>query len=268
MSEPKTGTGGLSAEELEVYERDGLVVPRFRVPPEKLVRLQAALEAVLGANPDVRAERLIGAHIEKKGAEGVQGDRAFFDLARDDSLLDLVESCIGPDIILWSTHLLCKPAGDGKEVPWHQDGHYWPIRPLTTCSVWVALDDVTLENGAMGFIPASHSQKQPFTHSTTTNKALALNQVLDEDQVDLETAKYNVLEPGQMSLHDVHLVHGSPANRSTKRRAAFILRYMPSTSLFDRTIVNKDIVVDFTTMPIYLVRGVDRHGGNDFEVGH
>ena len=33
-----------------------------------------------------------------------------------------------------------KPPVEGYETPWHQDGHYWPIRPLATCTVWVALE--------------------------------------------------------------------------------------------------------------------------------
>ena len=41
-------------------------------------------------------------------------------------ILDLVEQVIGPDIILWGCHVFCKPAGDGLETPWHQDGQYWP----------------------------------------------------------------------------------------------------------------------------------------------
>ena len=35
------------------------------------------------------------------------------------------------------------------EVPMHQDGNYWPIRPLTTCTVWIALDESDRENGCL-----------------------------------------------------------------------------------------------------------------------
>ena len=258
---------GLSAGEIETYHREGLVVPEYRLPEARLQLLREALETVLENNPDVPRERLINPHLDRGGRDGVRGTRAFLDLACDDGILDLVEGAIGPDIILWSSHLFCKPAGEGREVPWHQDGHYWPIRPLATCSVWVALDDVTLDNGAMGWVPGSHASRRLYTHHTDSRGELALNQALDSGQVDLESARYNQLEAGQMSLHDVHLVHGSPPNRSARRRAGLVLRYMPSTSVFDRSISNPDIVVDFTTMPIRLVRGRDRSGKNDLEVG-
>ena len=72
---------------------------------------------------------------------------AFLELARDPAIVDLVSSVIGNDGILWSAHVFCKPAGEGYETPWHQDGLYWPIRPLATCTVWLALEPSTQASG-------------------------------------------------------------------------------------------------------------------------
>jgi hypothetical protein len=75
-----------------------------------------------------------------------------------------------------------------------------------------------------------------------------------------------------MSIHDVYMIHGSQPNRSPKRRAGFAIRYMPSTSLYDRTLDFRGgsaaMRQNMALRPIYLARGVDRHGGNDFTVGH
>ncbi len=256
---------GLTDDEVAIYRDEGLVVPAYRLPGATLSGLRAALDSVIAANPGVPSQRLINAHVPH-GKE-VKGDEAFLDIARDEEVLDLVERVIGPDIILWATHIFAKSGSDSREVPWHQDGHYWPIRPLATCSVWIALDDATRENGAMGYIPGSH-RAGLYSHHTDWDKELALNQVLDSGQMDASKAKDVILEAGQLSLHDVRLIHGSPANRSGKRRAGLVLRYMPATSLFDRSIVQRDIVAKFAVMPIFLVRGLDRHGGNDFKIGH
>jgi ectoine hydroxylase-related dioxygenase (phytanoyl-CoA dioxygenase family) len=84
--------------------------------------------------------------------------------------------------------------------------------------------------------------------------------------VDLE------LEPGQMSLHDVYMIHGAAANTSGQRRTGVALRYMPSTSVFERDLRPVDgqtgVPVNFARRPIWLLRGVDRSGRNDFSVGH
>ncbi len=252
----------LTPAEIETYRQEGLVIPNYQVPPAKLARLREGLDQLIKDNPNVRSEKLISAHISEETNEGVRGNKAFFEFATDPELLDLVESVIGPDLILWGAQVFCKPPGDGMEVPWHQDGEYWPIRPLATCTVWVAIDDVTPENGAMRYIPGSHKVGIQ-QHLTDASDELVLHKVVAPGIVEESKAKDDTLSAGQVSLHDVYLIHGSPANRSNKRRAGLAMRYMPTTSQFDRSIGHADrSVADFVTRPIYLVRGVDRCGKN------
>jgi Phytanoyl-CoA dioxygenase (PhyH) len=177
-----------------------LSCPGWRVPDALLARLRAALARLIAENPGTRPEHLVlrwGG-----GPRALPTHAEFLDFARTPALLDLVAGVLGSDIILWGAHVFCKPAGDGLEIPWHQDGQYWPIRPLATCTVWVALDDSTPENGCMRFIPGSHRTRTLYHHRLAERPDLAL------------TIRQN------MALR-----------------------------------------------PIYLVRGVDRHGRNDFAVG-
>ena len=258
----------LTLSEVETYREEGLVIPKFRLPTNILTNLQNALEELIRNNPGVRPEKLISAHVDKTTNEGVKGSSTFLQFAGYKEILDMVEDLIGSDIILWGCHMFCKTSGDGLEVPWHQDGHYWPIRPLATCTAWVALDFSTPENGAMRYIPASHRSHTHFTHYTDNSNRLVLNQALMPGQIDESLAKPVILEPGQISLHDVYLVHGSPANRSDQRRAGLAIRYMPATSYFDREIPAMDQIADFSKRPIWRLRGSDRSGRNDFQIGH
>jgi ectoine hydroxylase-related dioxygenase (phytanoyl-CoA dioxygenase family) len=124
----------------------------------------------------------------------------------------------------------------------------------------------------MRYIPGSHRTRTVYHHRVDERPGLAINQVLEDDQFDEGTACDVELAPGQLSIHDVYLVHGSRANRSPRRRAGFAIRYMPATSLYDRSLVYQGgaaaIRQNMAARPIYLVRGADRHGGNDFLVGH
>ena len=258
--------------EIAHYRREGWVVPRFRLPADEAAALRDALDDLIRANPGVRPEKLVSAHVEGDNGEGVRGDARFLALARDPRIVELVAGVLGEDIVLWGCHVFCKPAGDGFETPWHQDGHYWPIRPLANCTVWVALEESKVENGCLRVIPRSHARRALHEHLHEDRADLTLNQRLaagafdERDAVDLE------LEPGEMSLHDVYMIHGAAANRSTQRRTGVALRYMPTTSVFERDIRPADgktgISVDFANRPLWLVRGVDRHGGNDLAVGH
>ena len=263
---------GLTASEIETYRRDGLVVPSFRLDEARRERLAAAVERLVAANPDVPPEYLIGPHVPRPDDPDPDLHREFLDLCLDPEILDLVESAIGPDLILWSSGVFCKPPGVGRAVPWHQDGRYWPLRPLATCSVWVAVDDSRPENGCLRYLPGSHAARRLFRHEPAKGGDLVLNRQVPASELDPASARDAVLRAGQLSLHDVYLVHGSNPNRSGRRRAGYVMRYLPGTCFYDREMEvgqSSDIgVSDFAMRPIWLVRGADRTGRNDFRTGH
>jgi hypothetical protein len=265
----------LSDAEVRQYRDQGYLVPTLCLPAVQVDGLREALDRLMRDNPGVRPEKLVSAHLAGRGGqandEGVRGQAAFLELAQDPQILDVVEQLIGPDIILWGCHVFCKPAGDGHETPWHQDGHYWPIRPLATCTVWVALDASTIENGCLRVIPRSHLARTSHAHLHEDRQDLALQQRLPETAFDAGSAVDIELQPGQLSMHDVYMIHGANANRSTKRRAGVALRYMPGSSVFERDLDpvagRSGVPVSFATRPLWLLRGRDRSGRNDFNIG-
>jgi len=265
----------LSEAEVRQYRELGYLVPSLRLPEPLVDGLRDALDRLIHDNPGVRPEKLVSAHLARSGGrandEGVRGQADFLALAKNEQILDAVEQLIGPDIILWGCHVFCKPAGDGHETPWHQDGHYWPIRPLATCTVWVALDPSTTENGCLRVIPRSHLARTSHPHLHEDRQDLALQQRLHEESFDAASAVDLQLQPGQMSMHDVYMIHGAKANRSTQRRTGAALRYMPGSSVFERDLDpvqgRSGVPVAFATRPLWLLRGHDRTGRNDFNVG-
>jgi ectoine hydroxylase-related dioxygenase (phytanoyl-CoA dioxygenase family) len=262
----------LGPEEVERYAQEGWLVPRYRLPAELVTDLQQALDELIRNNPGVRPEKLVSAHIEGDNREGVKGSRKFLELAMHPSIVDMVEDLIGPDIILWGCHVFCKPPHEGYETPWHQDGHYWPIRPLATCTVWVALEPSTRHNGCLRVIPGSHARSALHPHLHEDREDLTLQQRMADGTFDEGQAVDIELEPGQMSMHDVYMIHGARPNTSTRRRTGVALRYMPAASHFDRGLKPVDgktgVQVSFATRPLWLLRGRDVSGRNDFQTGH
>ncbi|MCJ8328419.1 MAG: phytanoyl-CoA dioxygenase family protein [Lentisphaeria bacterium] len=259
----------LTTSEIADFHEQGFVIPEYCLPGTLVASLRQALDELMAQNPQVRPEKLVSAHI-KNGNEGVNGVELFHEITRDPGILDIVEQLIGPDIIMWGCQVFCKPAGDGMFVPWHQDGQYWPIRPLATCTVWIAIDDSKIENACLRVIPGSHKEKKLFKHRSSDRDDIVLDQEVDPGEFDESQAVDVELEAGQMSLHDVYMIHGSNANQSTKRRAGLAIRYMPASSHFDREIFQagessaKTYKTDFSTRPIWLMRGVDACGKNEF----
>ena len=258
----------LSADEVAKYHEEGYVIPSgFRLGEGECQALREGLERVLADNPGVPPDRMVNAHADQWPPYGIRGFEGFDALSRDPRILDMVEQVLGPDIILWLTHLFCKPGTRGREVPWHQDGQYWPIRPQATCTVWVALDRVDRGNSAMRVIPGSH-RRGDVEHATDLSPDLTLNQVADAQAFDEADARYLELEIGQLSMHDVGILHGSAANTSGRRRAGLALRYMPSSACFRRDLEMPATKLDWSVLPISLVRGENRHADNDLRVGH
>ena len=267
----------LSPEQIAQYREQGFLVPPLRLDAARMAPLQEALETLLRMNPGVRPEKLVSAHVQaapgaQANGDGVRGMHEFLDLARSPDILDIVEQIIGPNIILWGAHVFCKPAAEGYETPWHQDGHYWPIRPLATCTVWLALEPSRRENGCLQVIPGSHRAQALHPHLFEDRNDLTLNQRMKAGSFDESQAHDIELDPGQMSMHDVYMIHGAASNRSSMRRTGIALRYMPASSLFDRSLHPAEgqsgLSVSFATRPLWLLRGRDLTGANDFQVGH
>jgi hypothetical protein len=175
-----------------------------------------------------------------------------------DEVLDLVEPIIGPDIALFSSHFICKPRGNGKRVPWHEDSHYWKtmIAPVEVVTVWLAIDPSSKENGCMFVIPRTHNTgRQGFSdyYDLKPGEAVFPDEI-EAAQRDTGKAVPVELQPNQCSLHDGRIIHGSEANTSNRRRCGYTMRYMST-----RVRANHDQFGTFHN--IYLARGQDR-GGN------
>jgi non-heme Fe2+,alpha-ketoglutarate-dependent halogenase len=150
-----------------------------------------------------------------------------YDLLTHPRIVACVADLLGDDVIAWGSHFFCKMPGDGKRVSWHQDASYWPLTPSKTVTAWLAIDDATVENACMHFIPGSHH----LGHLTYTLSEHDEANVLNQTVAGIEELGQPVaieLEAGEISLHSDLLLHGSEANQSTRRRCGLTLRYCPA----------------------------------------
>jgi ectoine hydroxylase-related dioxygenase (phytanoyl-CoA dioxygenase family) len=249
----------LSNNQINQYKNDGYVIPDFKMPEDVLLKIEKRHNDLLNKHPEF-----------KNYCPAVLSyDEGFIDFCKNEKILDYVSQLIGPDFALWNSSFFAKPPIDGHATPWHQDGQYWPIRPLATCTVWLAVDDSTPENGCLKFIKGSHIDQKLKSHNENNSKNLTLNQELANEEFDETQAVNLVLDRGQISLHDVYLVHGSEANNSPKARRAITMRFMPTTSIFDHQLVkdkkmfSKLNASKYSDRKIYHMRGNDISGKNN-----
>jgi non-heme Fe2+,alpha-ketoglutarate-dependent halogenase len=232
----------LSQEQVERFHRDGYLHPIRVMSVEQAGELRRRLEAHEAATGGpLRGDLRHKAHLLFAWLG---------DLVRDDALLDAVEDLYGPDLFCWTSNFFIKEPRSPGFVSWHQDSTYWGLSRPDVVTAWVALSPSTRASGAMEVIPGTHVLDQiPHRDTFDRDNMLSRGQEVMVD-VDASRAVALELQPGEMSLHHVRLVHGSAANPSGERRIGFAIRYIPTDVA--QTVRGDDSAT--------LVRGTDRHG--------
>jgi len=139
-------------------------------------------------------------------------------LVRHSGILDAVEDLHGSDLLCWTTNFFIKEAANPAFVSWHQDSTYWGLSRPDVVTAWFAFTEAVEANGAMEYIPGSHKLDQiPHRDTFAKNNLLTRGQEVMVE-VDPSQRRIITLRPGEMSLHHVRLVHGSPPNPSNDRR--------------------------------------------------
>jgi ectoine hydroxylase-related dioxygenase (phytanoyl-CoA dioxygenase family) len=221
-------SNGLLEDQVEQYRHDGFLFPVHVLSPAEAETAGQALQDVV-RQCDIPMGRVPMLHEYFRWA---------YDLVAHPRILDVVEKILGPDLIVWGTLVLSKEPGSRSMVPWHQDRAYAGfLSGSPSVSVWIALTPVTSQNGCLRVIRASHGALLPFSNEKSADDMLRRGQrivakVNEADAVDI------VLRPGEASLHDDTLIHGSNPNHSDGPRTGFIIRYatpaisQPQVSVF------------------------------------
>lgn len=206
----------------EQYDRDGFVIVRGVIDPGLIEQAKAHVEWLIENHPELRPEEL-DTHL-------VGDDPFWLSLVSDPRLLDTVEQIIGPDIALFASHYIAKPPKTGKAVGWHQDGTYWPLEPMDAATVWLALDKVDAGNGCMYVLPGTHGERIRGLEELHGAPDTVLRNEMDMSNFDLSTRTDIELQPGDVSIHQPTIVHGSNANTSERWRRGLTIRYIPTTT--------------------------------------
>lgn len=135
----------------------------------------------------------------------------------------------------WHDQLFCKPARHGGVVAWHQDYSYWTRTvPMQHLTCWVGLDDATVENGCLYYVPGSHNWGL-LDKPELAGEMTGLLEMLNKEQKEAFKPIPVELKKGFASFHHPLMVHGSYANRSPVARRAFVLNVFA-----DGTVSNAD----------------------------
>ena len=251
----------LTEPQISSFRRDGHLIAGRVLTDEQLVELRAALDAVLAGQSENSPELfrdLAGGesydaydeHAASAKAREIPGDHgtmiqivniweaepAFLRHLHHPSITQMAAELIGTDTLrVWHDQIQYKPPRGGGITGWHQDYPAWPvIEPADLISAWVALDDVTLENGAMRMVPGSH--EWGIHQGLGTDDTSAFDPVYDVAQIpdatEVEIAPIEI-QAGDVAFHHCLTWHGSAWNRSERKRRAIAVHYMPGYTTFN-----------------------------------
>ncbi|MFA0733308.1 MAG: hypothetical protein LKKZDAJK_000406 [Candidatus Fervidibacter sp.] len=217
-------------ERLEQYIREGLRMLREGQKPEadtvNFNGVLIQLEPLVAKGEYVPDDPLYAA---RKVWNLFGRDEVLTQLATDPRLLDIVEDLMGSSAIwFFADKAMLKPPKIGVEKPWHQDLPYFPFEPKDEngihVAVWIALDEATVENGCMQYIPGSHKLGNITTSHVDTYGLGHL--AADMSKVDTSKAVAVEAKPGDVVFHDGLALHYSAPNTSDKPRWALVLDFI------------------------------------------
>jgi phytanoyl-CoA hydroxylase len=157
---------------------------------------------------------------------------AFFDaLSRRPAILDLVSALIQGDPVLMAVESFHKPARVGSGVPWHQDNAYFCLAPPDALTMWVAVDEVTMENGAVRYLPGTHLGPLRL-HCASGVKGNSMR--LDGEPGHAESDEVPALmKPGDVAFHHCQTLHASHPNQSDHSRRGLLLVFRGAHAAID-----------------------------------
>jgi len=134
---------------------------------------------------------------------------------------------------LWHDQALYKVSGGDATEP-HQDLSYWPMLDRTAGTIWVALDDVSVEMGAMHFIPGSHKVGIDGFEYRIEDAIEGKSDILRKafELVNKEPVSYN-LKPGDATFHHGLTVHYTRKNYTDKIRKGMTVIYFVDGVRYD-----------------------------------
>lgn len=229
MPEP---TLTLTDEQIAFYHREGYLTLPAITTPDEVEQLRAVYDRLF----ETQAGRAEGNQFDLGGTDEEGKTAALPQILSPskyapelgDTLLRanglaIARQLLGPDMNFAGEHAILKPARYGAPTPWHQDEAYWDSdKEYNSFSIWVPLQEATLANGCMQFVPRSHREEVVPHHSIGHDPRV---HGLEVDAAETAGAVACPLPPGGATIHHNRTLHYAGPNQSDIPRRAYIIGF-------------------------------------------
>jgi len=235
----------ISSDQVSFFRENGfIIIEDFLSPGELEHWRETVMHAVMNRN----GRKMPGKELKTGEDDGINEDAAYYGKVFD-QLLNLwqTDDCVKKlmlderigkmaadlagvnSIRIWHDQALFKRPW-ANPTSWHLDTPFWSFSDRNALSIWVALDDATLQNGCLFFIPGSNHQ------TTFENKGIGKNMdsIFEVYPQFMKTDPAAVpMKAGSCSFHNGLTIHGANANMTSGFRRAMTCAYMPDGNVFN-----------------------------------
>lgn len=218
----------VTSHEIEDYRRNGFLAIEDLLSRSELARWRDAVDTAiageLAAQPEGSKASVFTQRMNLRTVS-----TAVKALVEDAGIGRLVAELEGVDAVrVYLDQALVKEPF-GAPTQFHMDLPWWAFDSDHACTVWVALDDATVANGCLHFVPGSHRWEltPPGDLGPDLGAVFAGRPDLREAPVPTP------LPAGGCTIHNARTVHGAGANMTPGRRRAMTAAFMPDGVLFN-----------------------------------
>jgi len=246
-------TDQLSLEQVKKYEKDGYIIIDNVIDKFFLNKIKLATDKIVEKSSLINKSNdqydLADNHSKNKPSirrikQPQNFDNTFKELLFYPSVIDKVTSLLGNNFRLHNGKMNMKSPSAGDLVDWHQDWAFYPHSNDDVLAVGIMLDDMTLENGSVLFVPGSH-KGQVYNHHHNGYFAGAID--IKKNSIDLSKTVEVTGKAGSITIHHARLLHASKPNNSNSMRRFLLWEFAandawPLMGIDDYNNFNKKII--------------------------
>jgi ectoine hydroxylase-related dioxygenase (phytanoyl-CoA dioxygenase family) len=239
----------ITDEEVAFYRDHGFVMLRQLISPDLAARLLERAKEIMGSDASE--------HVPREGIDSannpwqdrhniVEEDSLFASVGLSEEMGANAQRLMRRDVgvLLYNNALAVKigskqdsSAPPSVPTPFHQDGASYPMDRHGVVSFWISLDHNTPEMGTVRYVDRSHQlgslgilSKESHLQEGHFDVYPELRELTITDSPDLQ--------PGDAAAHAMYTMHEAPINETDRPRWAFLVRYIPSDTVYTGAITN------------------------------
>jgi non-heme Fe2+,alpha-ketoglutarate-dependent halogenase len=220
----------LTEADVKSFYANGFLGPFTLCPREDMIELREEIMRELGLPSAVYGFQT--------GRDRHLDCETVYRLARRPGLSERLAQILGPNLLLWRSQVFLKPPGS-PGVAWHQASTYlmeaisrptlFPpdMNQLFQLGAWLAFDDVDVANGCLQLIPGSHRRIRTMRLGGRGAGSFGKADITLEHEYRPGQEVSMEMKAGQFVIFTEQVIHGSPPNRSNRRRWGMAFRVVP-----------------------------------------